>query len=219
GGSPVVVSSGGGGGGSPVISSGGGGTLASSSGAGIPVTSTLPIGGACVSSTTITKPAIPSLLLTLSLGDRGPNVVTLQNYLIRGGFLPADDNTGFYGPLTRAAVGAYIVAPATLVRTVSCQPAVSAGAHRLATTFQFQTILHWYTTTADVKNLQIFLNDHGYTVSTAGAGSVNNETPYFGPATIKALSKFQAANNISPAIGNFGPITKGYVNQMIGAGK
>ncbi|MDE2172757.1 MAG: right-handed parallel beta-helix repeat-containing protein, partial [Patescibacteria group bacterium] len=56
-----------------------------------PAIATINSGGACTpSQTTITKPLIPALLLTLSLGDKGQNVITLQNYLIQGGFLPAD---------------------------------------------------------------------------------------------------------------------------------
>lgn len=69
---------------------------------------------------------------------------------------------------------------------------------------------------ADVKALQEFLNAKGYTVAQSGAGSVGNETEYFGPATKAALAKFQAANNISPAVGYFGPITMKAVNAMEG---
>jgi peptidoglycan hydrolase-like protein with peptidoglycan-binding domain len=69
-------------------------------------------------------------------------------------------------------------------------------------------------TGADVKNLQIFLNSKGYTVSITGAGSPNNETMYFGPATQRAVIKFQIANNITPAVGYFGPITRNKVNGM-----
>lgn len=43
----------------------------------------------------------------------------------------------------------------------------------------------------DVKNLQIFLNNNGFFVTTKGPGSKGNETNYFGPATKSALMKFQ----------------------------
>jgi len=43
----------------------------------------------------------------------------------------------------------------------------------------------------DVLELQKFLNNNGFTIATAGAGSVNNETTYFGPATKSALVKYQ----------------------------
>jgi len=62
----------------------------------------------------------------------------------------------------------------------------------------------------DVKALQIYLNTHGYPVSTTGPGSRNHETTTFGSATKRALMKFQKANNI-PATGYFGPKTRGVV--------
>ncbi|OGH70159.1 MAG: hypothetical protein A2754_00640 [Candidatus Magasanikbacteria bacterium RIFCSPHIGHO2_01_FULL_47_8] len=43
----------------------------------------------------------------------------------------------------------------------------------------------------DVRQLQKFLNAHGFTVSPAGAGSLGKETTYYGAATSKAVTKFQ----------------------------
>ena len=63
----------------------------------------------------------------------------------------------------------------------------------------------------DVKALQIYLNQKGFTVSTIGAGSVGKETTYFGPATKAAVIKFQLANKIVPAAGFFGPITRNFI--------
>ena len=60
----------------------------------------------------------------------------------------------------------------------------------------------------DVKELQQFLNNQGFTVSTSGPGSPGNETENFGPDTRRALIDFQSANNISPASGYFGPLTR-----------
>lgn len=48
-----------------------------------------------------------------------------------------------------------------------------------------------------VKNLQKFLNRNGFTLATAGAGSVGLETSFFGPRTLSALENFQSAHNIS----------------------
>ena len=64
----------------------------------------------------------------------------------------------------------------------------------------------------EVKELQKFLNTHGYPVSLAGAGSKGFETNKFGPLTKKAIIKFQLANKIKPAVGYFGTITRGVVN-------
>ncbi len=71
---------------------------------------------------------------------------------------------------------------------------------------------------ADVKGLQQFLNNNGYTVAATGAGSKGLETEYFGPATKAALAKFQAAKGISPAAGYFGPKTRQVVNATAGTG-
>ena len=65
----------------------------------------------------------------------------------------------------------------------------------------------------DVWALQRFLNAHGFIVAPAGPGSPGNEMTIFGRATRAALVKFQRANNIAPAIGFFGPITRGVVNR------
>lgn len=62
-----------------------------------------------------------------------------------------------------------------------------------------------------VRMLQEFLNAKGYAVSTSGAGSIGQETTYFGPATTRALARFQSASGITPASGYLGPKTKAAV--------
>lgn len=66
---------------------------------------------------------------------------------------------------------------------------------------------------SDVRQLQVFLNTHGYTLATSGAGSPGNETTYFGPATRKALAEYQAAQGISISQGQgvFGPRTMSFI--------
>jgi len=49
-----------------------------------------------------------------------------------------------------------------------------------------------------VKELQIFLNSHGFTVSPSGAGSQGHETTYFGLKTVHALAVFQKSAGIHP---------------------
>src|SRR3989344_3269611 len=61
---------------------------------------------------------------------------------------------------------------------------------------------------AAVMDLQKFLNGAGFVVAASGAGSVGNETDYFGSLTRVALGKWQAANGVSPAAGYFGPVTR-----------
>jgi parallel beta-helix repeat protein len=68
----------------------------------------------------------------------------------------------------------------------------------------------------DVRNLQKFLNGHGFPIAPTGPGSNGNETDLFGELTRIALAKFQAANGISPAIGFLGPLTRDFIAKMGG---
>lgn len=60
---------------------------------------------------------------------------------------------------------------------------------------------------SDVQALQQWLNSHGYTVATSGAGSSGNETTYFGALTKKAVAAWQTAISL-PAYGYFGPMSR-----------
>jgi len=60
----------------------------------------------------------------------------------------------------------------------------------------------------EVKCLQRYLNSTGYVVSTSGAGSSGSETDSFQTKTKEAVKKWQIANGIYPATGNFGPLSK-----------
>lgn len=66
----------------------------------------------------------------------------------------------------------------------------------------------------DVKALQQWLNANGFQVAASGAGSPGLETTTFGPLTRAALAKYQAANNITPSVGYFGPKTRAWVNSL-----
>lgn len=77
-------------------------------------------------------------------------------------------------------------------------------------------------TGTDVRALQVFLNKKGFTVSVTGAGSPGKETSYYGPATTRAVTRFQEAyaNEILKPIGLnrgtgfFGPATIKKVNSL-----
>ena len=58
----------------------------------------------------------------------------------------------------------------------------------------------------DVKELQVWLNNHGYTIALTGPGSKGNETNKFGSLTKKAVIAFQKANGLTPD-GIVGPKT------------
>lgn len=59
----------------------------------------------------------------------------------------------------------------------------------------------------EVTNLQKFLMSRGHAIP-AGA------TGYFGEQTRSALAQFQSQNAIAPAVGYFGPLTRGKVNAL-----
>lgn len=67
----------------------------------------------------------------------------------------------------------------------------------------------------DVRQLQKLLNALGYSVSKIGVGSTGKETTYFGVKTQYALATFQKANGIRPAVGYFGPTTRGTISKML----
>lgn len=78
----------------------------------------------------------------------------------------------------------------------------------------FKVDLKFGMTHPDVKKLQVFLNSKGFKVAWIGQGSAGKETDYFGSGTRSALIKFQKANNINPAIGYFGGVTRSVINSI-----
>ncbi|MDP3999647.1 MAG: peptidoglycan-binding domain-containing protein [bacterium] len=68
----------------------------------------------------------------------------------------------------------------------------------------------------DVRCLQKYLNAAGHAVAASGAGSVGNESTYFGSLTRAAVAKWQAANGVVPAVGYFGPLSQAKYNSMAG---
>lgn len=74
---------------------------------------------------------------------------------------------------------------------------------------------------SDVRELQKFLNAHGFTVATQGAGSPGQESTYFGTATLKAVTRFQEAHadqllaplGLTKGTGLFLEVTRTFVNQ------
>jgi peptidoglycan hydrolase-like protein with peptidoglycan-binding domain len=80
------------------------------------------------------------------------------------------------------------------------------------TTGSFSRDLQIGSTGDDVKLLQQYLNNNGFTVSASGAGSPGNETSRFGAATKAALIKYQESVGITPASGYFGPKTRAQVS-------
>ena len=73
----------------------------------------------------------------------------------------------------------------------------------------------------DVRQLQMFLNTHGYKITDTSSGSPGKETIYFGFATKAALIKFQnaykseilAPTGLTNGTGFFGPSTLRKMNE------
>jgi peptidoglycan hydrolase-like protein with peptidoglycan-binding domain len=91
-------------------------------------------------------------------------------------------------------------------------PARAAANNTAAGNFVFARNLSSGVVNADVKELQKYLNTHGFVVAKSGAGSTGQETTKFGAATLAAMIKFQQANQIKPSVGYFGPVTRAFVN-------
>ena len=165
----------------------------------------------------------------LDVGSSGTLVVALQKYLIAtnvGAFakrLGEAGATGYFGPITKAALaefqasvgitpanGYYGAATKTYIDThplMTGQP-LPPVVTTPASSSPILRNLSLGMTGEDVRKLQKILNEYGYTVALSGAGSLGNETIYFGPATRSAVIKFQIARSITPAVGYVGPLTR-----------
>ncbi len=88
-------------------------------------------------------------------------------------------------------------------------PSTGIRCEASSATLKFTKNLKLGMTDPEVKLLQQYLNNHGYSLAVAPkAGSSGHETAYFGPATQTALAQFQKDHGIAPAVGFFGPITR-----------
>lgn len=185
----------------------------------------------------------------LSFGDRGADVRQLQRWLSAlGDRVPA---TGYFGPLTRAAVMRFqrarhlsvdgIVGPQTAGALYALLHAGRGSAGSSSSRSSggggssngpnasgssssasggvgspsgssagavFGRLLSFGDSGADVRQLQAWLTEAGYTVP---------ETGYFGPLTRAAVMHFQAAHGLS-VDGIVGPLTAGALYALVGAG-
>ncbi|MFA6459049.1 MAG: LamG-like jellyroll fold domain-containing protein [Candidatus Paceibacterota bacterium] len=163
----------------------------------------------------------------LAFGSSGMDVKALQTFLISKRLLSAGNDIGYFGPMTEAALVRYQssngITPAIgyfgpITRSVIATDYmglddITSGLPQISTaTNFFGRDMFRGVSGVDVGLLQRYLNDHNFIVAQKGVGSPGYESDYFGPATQAALIKFQIANNISPAIGYFGPKTRAIVN-------
>lgn len=74
----------------------------------------------------------------------------------------------------------------------------------------FGTNLTIGSTGPEVIELQTWLEGNGYLVIPSGISK-----GYFGQLTVSALAKYQTSQNITPAVGYFGPITRAKLNHVL----
>jgi hypothetical protein len=117
---------------------------------------------------------------------------------------------------TTAELQAQIQALLAQITALQAQLNAQTGGGSMATSLNITRDLTVGSTGDDVKALQAWLNANGAQVAASGVGSPGNETTFFGTLTKSALSKWQAANNVSPAVGYFGPITRSKIASMGG---
>ena len=133
-------------------------------------------------------------------------------------------------PSQTAAVPATPATPAvpTVTSAVPATPSVSAQPSAVAQAVSpvFNRALKVGMTHPDIKRLQQLLNSDSDTqIAKTGAGSPGKETNYFGPATKKALQKFQAKHDIvssgdeaTTGYGSVGPSTRAKLAEVFAAG-
>jgi hypothetical protein len=102
-----------------------------------------------------------------------------------------------------------------LIAGVGASPVVAQLNAGTSASVTFTRNLTVGSTGADVLALQQWLNKNGCPIAATGAGSVGMESTYFGAKTKAAVACWQAAHNISPAVGYFGPTTRAAVNAMV----
>ncbi|MBI2035481.1 MAG: peptidoglycan-binding protein [Candidatus Liptonbacteria bacterium] len=118
---------------------------------------------------------------------------------------------------TTADLQAQISALLAQIAALQAQLNASSGGSA-AVSCNFTRSLTVGSTGDDVMCLQKYLNGAGYQLAASGAGSPGNETSYFGPITRGGVSKWQAANNVTPAVGYFGPISRAKYSALAAVG-
>jgi hypothetical protein len=104
---------------------------------------------------------------------------------------------------------------ATVTRSVPLPVQVTAPSVPNVQKSGFTKNLHIGMKDVDVFELQRALNSLGFVIAQTGPGSPGNETQYFGPLTVQALSAFQKSKSISPSYGYFGPLSQAAIRAAI----
>jgi hypothetical protein len=122
-------------------------------------------------------------------------------------------------PVASATSTSTVSSSTTVASTVST-PSTSAPIAASGSAYEFLKNLVYRDTNLDVLKLQQYLNAHGFALAESGAGSLGQETDYFGSLTYTALVNFQNAHaseilapvGLTQGTGYFGPATRAFVN-------
>jgi peptidoglycan hydrolase-like protein with peptidoglycan-binding domain len=171
----------------------------------------------------------PSFSEYLKLGSEGTEVTRLQNFLITKGYSLPAGATGYFGGQTQLALSNY-QKDKNITPTGTFGPITrdSVNKNTLPTTpkptnttkFIFNNNLKLNDVSEDVRQLQIYLNNNGFTVSETGTGSKGNESTFYGQKTVQAVKKLQEAhrseiltpNGFKSGTGMFYEVTREWLN-------
>ena len=143
----------------------------------------------------------PSFTTYLKLGSEGAEVTRLQNFLIAKGYPLPSSATGYFGGQTQRALSSYqrdnnitptgTFGPITRNYINNNTPTQTPTN---TTKFIFNNNLKLNDISEDVRQLQIYLNNNGFTVAETGPGSKGNESTFYGQKTVQAVKKLQEAH-------------------------
>ncbi len=172
-----------------------------------------------------------------SSGSSGGGSHSFASTTVASSTTPSTSSAAFYCPDTRNSADGLSTAGLVnlfvslgIIPSDKAQKACDALASQTATqwsisntAFRFTKPLKMGNRSADVKQLQLFLNTHGYVVTSSGDGSPGHETDYFGVLTFNAVKRFQqayAAEILAPVgltapSGFFGPSTMKQANAVL----
>jgi hypothetical protein len=159
-----------------------------------------------------------------SAASAASNAATLQvsELISSGASYHNSEVSNFYLPPTSTSTTTNTT-PTTGTTTTTTTTTPSSIVNPFTTAFLFTKNLKLGSIHPEVQKLQQFLNANKYTVATTGAGSIGKETNYFGPATVKAINRFQLAYTdtiltplqLTKPTGNFFAATRKVVNSML----
>lgn len=187
------------------------------------IASALSMNVAPSSVSTTAQPATPASNADMVYGETNDAIRALQHALT---VAPAGSSsqrlqntgaTGYFGPLTQAALKEYQIANGLAASGIVDAPTYAmlfiAAPVATPSTSTYTRDLEIGMSGEDVRMLQKFLNANGAIIASTGAGSPGNESNYFGALTRAALARYQVAHAITPAAGYFGPRTRAQMAQ------